>query len=516
MLLEGKNLFWTDMHSNMHSEHINHLEEWYEHAKEVIDFWQIAYYPYYMNKDGLMPVEALYSEEHYQKQWEILREFTKTKNSIQGELPLFMGFEWQGSGEDGDHNVFYLDNDQDIHMPLRYQELLTKLPRRRAIAIPHHLAYQVGHRGKNWETHNEEFSPFAEIYSSHGCSESGYTDIHMSRHIHMGPRAGGTSVFNGLKKKHKVGIICSGDNHVVPAMYGHGLMGCYAESNSKEDIWDALLKRHVYGVTGNKIELCYTLNDSIMGDIIDQASDIQKHLIQVNAGDAIHRVELYKNSILLQDYTHSGKWENKALTETVRFKFKIEFGWGPDNRIYPDITSKVWEGSLSTVGKILDVEKCWTNFGQKIHSQQEKECSFTLTTHKSSHAGKWMGPSPVTTEGFIFEIEAPIDSKISLNVDGKLCEYTVREILEDTQLIGFVEEAKQLAKDRFGFEEYYRSDPFWHNAYKVRILRGSPEIAYKLKLPITTQEKIHSDDYFMVKIYQRDGNLAWSSPIWFS
>ena len=30
-----------------------------------------------------------------------------------------------------------------------------------------------------------------------------------------------------------------------------------------------------------------------------------------------------------------------------------------------------------------------------------------------------MGPSPVTTEGFVFEIEADINSKVILEVDGQ-------------------------------------------------------------------------------------------------
>ena len=87
-------------------------------------------------------------------------------------FPMFMGYEWQGSGKDGDHNVFFLDNEQEMHHPLRYEELVKSYEGVSAIGIPHHIAYQLGSRGKNWETHNETFSPFVEIYSSHGCSES--------------------------------------------------------------------------------------------------------------------------------------------------------------------------------------------------------------------------------------------------------------------------------------------------------------------------------------------------------
>ena len=67
--------------------------------------------------------------------------------------------------------LFFLDNEQDMKHPMRYQELRDDYKDTEAIGIPHHVAYQLGSRGKNWATHDENFSPFAEIYSSHGCSE---------------------------------------------------------------------------------------------------------------------------------------------------------------------------------------------------------------------------------------------------------------------------------------------------------------------------------------------------------
>lgn len=507
-------LLWSDLHTNLHHHQMEELESWYNHAKEIIDFWPIAYYPFYMRKDKSgLGVEDIYEKEIRDKDWEQIKAFTKKVNMENKNFPMLIGYEWQGAGLDGDHNVFYLEEEGELHAPNRYEDLCKALPKGKAIAIPHHLAYSLGHRGKNWSTHNPEYSPFAEIYSSHGSSESGYTDTPMTRHIHMGPRTGGTSVFDGLALGNEVGIIASGDNHSVPAMYGHGYMACYSEDSTKEKIWEALLKRHVYGVTGNKIKLKYSLNSAIMGDKI-KAEPPYNHSIEVEAGDAINRIELLRNNILVDEYTHSGKWEETELRDTVTFKFKIEFGWGPDLRTYPNITSKVWKGSLETSGEILDIEKCWTSHGQKLNWKETNKCDFELTTYKTSQSGKWMGPSPVTTEGFIFEIKAPIDSEIILKVDEKEYKIKVNKILENTQVIALLEESKALAKGVFGFEDYYRSDPFYHNAYKIRINRGTPDIGYKVKWNTTTLNKKKKKDYYLIKVYQRDGNLAWSSPIW--
>ena len=41
---------WTDLHSNIHHNQMDELDKWTEHAKEVLDFWPIAYYPFQMSR----------------------------------------------------------------------------------------------------------------------------------------------------------------------------------------------------------------------------------------------------------------------------------------------------------------------------------------------------------------------------------------------------------------------------------------------------------------------------------
>ena len=96
---------WTDLHSNIHHNQMEKLDKWIEHARQMLDFWPIAYYPFRMVKSETgAGLEDLWSEEDIKKDWEILREKVNEINS-QG-YPMFMGYEWQGAGLDGDHNVF--------------------------------------------------------------------------------------------------------------------------------------------------------------------------------------------------------------------------------------------------------------------------------------------------------------------------------------------------------------------------------------------------------------------------
>ncbi|SKC83051.1 PHP domain-containing protein [Maledivibacter halophilus] len=505
------NIYWTDMHSNIHSNQMKDLKQWYDQAKKLFDFWPIAYYPYYMRKDDTgLGVEDIYPKDVVENDWKTLKDFVESNSS--DDFPVFMGYEWQGSGLDGDHNVFYLNNNEQLYSPLRYEELIQKLPRGEAIAIPHHLAYQIGKRGKNWATHNDEYSPFVEIYSSHGSSESDMTHLHMNRHIHMGPRTGGCTVEDGLNKGNIFGIIASGDNHSVPGVYGHGLMACMATECTKEALWDAFLNRRVYGVTGDRIKLDFEINNSPMGSIVKNSEELQA---QVNAvgSHAIDRIELLRNNVLAYVHTNSGSWEEKELPQKVRFKFRVEFGWGPDRRIYEDIYKKIWDCSLKVKGEIISVEKCWTNYGQEILNTSKDQCDFKLTSYKSSATGKWMGPSPVENESLIFEIEAPVESAVELIVDKKMYSLPIKDILSTTQLFHLRDEVKELTDKRWGFKDYYRDDPFWHNAYKFKVYQGIPYEGYKTGFKYKIPYRKDCKDNYRVRVYQKNGQMAWSSPI---
>lgn len=502
-------VLWTDMHSNLHHEKIEELPKWLEQIKKTMDFWPFAYYPFYMKKDVTgLGVEDKYDDKDINADWEYIREITNKAN--EEGFPMFMGYEWQGAGKDGDHNVFFKNNDGNMAYPLRYEELVKNFEGQDVIGIPHHLAYQLNHRGKNWDTQNDKFSPFVETYSSHGSSENDTTCIEMNRHIHMGPRTGETCVERGWEKHHKFGVIASGDNHSCPGVYGFGYCAVLAKSNSKDDIWDAFVNRRTYGVSKERMILDYRIDNNVMGSVIKPNKEAKLHL-NVIGGDAIDRVEIIKNNQVIEMVPHTSTWENKELTGTIRFKFQLELGWGPDRRIFPDIESRHWVGSLKTNGKLLSIEKCWSNFGQELTNVTDNSCDFEVTSYKTTATGKWMGPSAVTTEGFIFEIEDDIDSFVTLIIDGTEYKIAIRDLLYTSRLFPLLDEVSDLLKERYNFTEFYRSDSWWHNCYKIKVHQAVPEIGYTCNIDRTLDLK--DGDNVRVRVWQKNGGVAWSSPI---
>lgn len=503
-------VLWTDMHSNLHHEQIKELPKWIDQMKKTMDFWPFAYYPYAMMKDPKtgMPVEDRYPLEEVEKDWEYIREETNKAN--QEGFPMFMGYEWQGAGLDGDHNVFFKDNLQKMEYPIRYAELVEAYKGIDAIGIPHHLAYQQGHRGKNWSTHNEEFSPFAETYSSHGSSENDTTCIEMNRHIHMGPRTGETCVERGWEKGYHFGVIASGDNHSCPGVYGFGYCAVLANSNSKEDIWDAFINRRVYGVSKDRMALDFTIDGADMGSKVS-GNKQAKLKLEATGGNAIDRIEIIKDNKVIEMIPHTSTWENQPLTGVIRFKFQLELGWGPDRRIFPDIESRQWHGSLHTKGKLLSIEKCWSTFGQELKNVTDQSCEFDMTTYKTTASGKWMGPSAVTTEGFIFEIEDDVDSSVTLIIDDVTYELKIRDLLYTSKIYPLLDEVSELLKERYQFTEFYRSDSWWHNCYKIKVGQAVPYNGYHA----VAERTIDTTDCqnIRVRVWQKNGSVAWSSPI---
>lgn len=497
------------MHDNIHHNQMEQLNKWYEHTKKMYDFWAIAYYPFGMvATDTELRIEDLLDEEKINKDWEKVRGLAK--EAEKEGYPMFMGYEWQGSGLDGDHNVFFLNNDGDMKHPRRYADLYEILKGQWAIAIPHHLAYHLGDRGKNWDTHIEKFSPFAEIYSSHGSSESDLTNLPMLRHIHMGPRVGNTSYEAGLDKGIRIGCICSGDNHVHPGQYDNGIMCVLAKDNSKEAIWDGFVNRRVYGTTFGRMDIDFYLDGQILGGVVEENENAQVE-IKVIGDSAIDRIDVLKDNIVADTYIHSGKWERRPIDGKFRLKVQTEFGWGPDMRIFTDIYKKNWDVKMTTTGKIISVQNNWNSMGQEVTYIGDKEFKCSLTTFKATDTGKWMGTSHVKQEGFTFELEGSQEDRVTFYVDDKVYEYPYKELLATSHLHGDLDASHKLIEERFGKITSHRNDSWWHNAYKFKVHQAVPKAAYSCRWETKISTK--SAKNVRVKVYQKNGAIAFVSPV---
>ncbi len=503
----GYELFWGETHANIHTRHLEAIDKILSTASSHLDFVAMAYYPYRYRDVRGFSYEDWIDEDQMDSEWKTICEATKRHNSP-GRFVVFPGYEWQGDGTWGDHNVFHLYDDPPLARVDTLPELYSWIRDRglEALAIPHHTAYMVGIRGKNWDLLDEELSPFVEIYSQHGCSESDSGPIGLRANRHMGPEVSGGTVEEGLERGYRLGIICSTDDHSgFPGRYGWGLMGCWAKNLTRESLWEAFEERRVYGVTGDRIRLEFSVEGSPMGSVVEKSGPVEIEVRAVGS-DAIDRIELLRNNRLIACH-HPNHAQHRG---GGLWKLRIEAGWGPSTSELPQAGEQSWQGILEVKGgSIRSVEPCWREPGQWFERPEGGVCRFGFKTSPPTSAG-W------TTEGLVFEIEAGPTNRIEVTVDGKRREFTLEEAERSSAVIYFPEESARRIKKAFGVEvsTLPRPDPIYFLSRKLRIYRAARQSDYDVTWRYVDTRPKPGTNHYRVRVHQRNGHIAWSSPVW--
>ena len=114
-------------------------------------------------------------------------------------------------------------------------------------------------------------------------------------------------------------------------------------------------------------------------------------------------------------------------------------------------------------------------------------------------------------EGNIFEIEDDIDSSVTLIIDDVTYELKIRDLLYTSKIYPLLDEVSELLKERYQFTEFYRSDSWWHNCYKIKVGQAVPYNGYHA----VAERTIDTTDCqnIRVRVWQKNGSVAWSSPI---
>ena len=164
------NLFFGDIHCHSDwSDGNGAPEDLFETARSHLDFWALTDHAF---------DEVVFSLD-YRKykggklvndEWPRLQELCRSHEK-NGRFIPFLAYEWTNF-QFGHHNVYYLDYDQPIRMPATLPKLYGALENVDAMVIPHHTGYPLDICGKNWDYHDERLSPFVEVYSTHGTSET--------------------------------------------------------------------------------------------------------------------------------------------------------------------------------------------------------------------------------------------------------------------------------------------------------------------------------------------------------
>ena len=516
--------FWGETHDNTYQFDAGStpIDENTRRAASHLDFYAAAYYTSCSSAyragghisetesaHGL-PLEGWKAPERLDREWREVQDAVRKANRP-GEFVAFPGYEWQGDGTSGDHNVVALNEGLPIFRVATVAELYAALKGRDALAIPHHTAYRPGVRGRDWSVYDPDLTPYTEIYSIHGCSETDEEWIGLRQNSHMGPGVGAGTWQAALDRGYHVGAICSTDNWgEMPGHYGQGRMACLAAELTRESLWEAFKARRVYGVTGDRIGVDFRLNDAIMGEAI-RAGGTRRIRIAVTGSDALDRIELLRNGRVMATHNHQGTWALPSADPRTRFKVRIEAGWGPrENEL--TVPDREWDGCLCVDGgRMLGFEPCWISPGQSTPELRGEAATFRMLS-SARHV-----PGPVQNAN-VFEFEAAPGAVCRLEINGLRETGAVIDLARGSRELCFRDECTAMLESLAGLEPGApeRADIYHHMAYKVKIHRPIPEAGYRAEMIVEDDEPLQGEANYRVRVEQRNGQRAWSSPIWVS
>lgn len=498
--LRDVKVFWGDIHNHCNVTYGHgDLEDALAAAREQLDFVSVTPHALWPDIPGendprLNWVIGYHTEAFKRLRaggWDRYVERLKAANDP-GKFLTFLSYECH-SMEHGDHVALCHDFDTPLVECTSVPDLKEKLRGRKVFVTPHHMGYQGGYRGYNWDafTDNDPQLPFVEMFSRHGLAEGDMGDYD---YLHdMGPRVWEGTVQYGLEQGHKFGLMCSTDQHAgYPGSYGDGRIGVLADGLDRDQLWEAMARRKVCGVTGDKIKIDFRINGATMGDEIQARR--REIILGVEAQNYIDYVDLVKNGRTV------ARLNGPLLTPEVeggriRAKLKVNFGWNREEEYVH------WSGRLAlSEGEILSVQPCFR--GAAFTSPQPGEHSFRTRVNRivaqdargvelDMYSSK--NPNVVTPaqQGVILEVEMPLGASLKAAFNGQEFSYTLQELLEGAKahfMRGWLSEA-------------------------IQFCRACPEQGFSVAHYMEDGPE-RDTDYYYVRVRQRDGQWAWSSPIW--
>jgi len=400
--------------------------------------------------------------------------WTEIQETIQNfhnseQFVTFLCYEWSANTPNGgDHNVYFRDDEAEIHRSSTWQvnegaeryrgtcpveDLYERYKGRDdVLIIPHR-----GGRPATLDVVNPELTPFVEILSVWGLFEW------------FGQEA--------LERGYPVGFVAGSDDHTGRIGASHpsnvsdwafpikgGLMAAQATDLTREALWDAFVERRCYGTTGARIYLDVTVDGTPMGGEIT-VDDQPTVSLDVQGTGPIQEIDVFRGS----DRLHT-----ESFDEGDRM---VEFRWsGARSRTRHKVQD--WSGGISVGGgRIEHVEE----FGFD-HPQQG------VTDVTSTHI-RWEGTTAGNYQGIRIEFDAPEDTAVRFASDPVQETFTLGD-LDHHRLLEVGDVEKQL---------------------EIQPVGQSTTIDTTMDYEDT--EAPQGTHPYYVRIRQKDGEMAWSSPV---
>lgn len=490
-------IFYGDIHNhNALGYGKGSLERSIDIAKGHLDFFAFTGHAAWHD---MQPMEGG-REQHWiqgfarhNEAWDHIQRLAAAHNH-EGEFVQFLGYEWHSSAF-GDHCVVFPEDHQPLYLPGDLESLRSFCAERRALMIPHHIAYPTGKRGVNWDVFQPGAdTPVVEIYSEHGNAEEDRGPRTYFTHS-FGGRVTANTAQAALNAGSKFGFAASSDNHRgFPGAHGEGVMGVLAEELSRDAVMRAVRARRTYALTGDRIDLRLEANGRAIGQELPPDDQIEVRY-DIAGRDELEMVEfVHDGRTIRRAFAEERPSETAAFSNAVQVRF--EWGWGPWKDLALDRITD-WEMTVSVEGgELRRVFPCL----QSGPFSEERRHRFTRPhaneLHIRSYTSRLEAYRENPNQSAILEIAGDAATRLRI----AMSEPTPAD---DTVTLGAL----------FHGASHFATGPFPKESYMLHRLTplASSHVAGHAVLH---RSELALPGYLYVRVKQKNGQLAWSSP-WF-
>ena len=486
-------ILYGDIHNhNAHGYGVGSIERSLEIARTHLDFFAFTGHSGWHD----MPSMEGQRERHWIDGFRRLKDTWPQVQGViaggnrDGEFCAFLGFEWHSSLW-GDQCVVFPGD----HRPLFYASEVERLRAfcidEQALMIPHHLAYPKGHRGVNWDAFREDCTPVVEIFSEHGNSEDDRGPYPFFTHS-MGGRETANTARAALAAGLRFGFVASSDDHAgFPGAYGEGLMAALATELTRPAILEAIRARRTYALTGDRIEVEFSVEGAPMGATIEAAGRAAVSFA-VRGRDELDVVEVIQDGrVVHRAYAEEGTGEAQALGRPVQVR--LEWGWGPWGALALERVCD-WAMEVSVErGRIARFFPCLQSMPfdeQRRHGFQRRgESALAIRSYTARRNAYRENPN----QSVVLEIEGGPGTRIELALTEPAAQRTW------CTLADLHRGSVNLFTGPFPREGYQ-----WHRLvpHAASALEGS-----------CTLDVPASRSHAYLRARQKNGHMAWASPV---
>jgi hypothetical protein len=288
-------LFWGDLHGHSGlSDGTGQPDEFYSYARDVAGLDACALTDH--DAHGALPIDenpAL---------WDLIRETTQSFYEP-AEFVTFLGYEWTSWTYGhrhvlypGTEGMIYSFRDSTSDTP---EELYSLVKSSGGIVIPHHPG--GGPIPIDWNHHDDAGESLVEICSVHGNSD------HYGCPGQIYRPEQGSFIQDALARGFRLGILASGDTHDGhPGLRGPdypsmGLAGIWAKELTREGVLEALGAKRLYGTSGARIILEFTVDGHRMGETMPLSETREGEiLVKVLGTAAVDLLEILENDAVIR------------------------------------------------------------------------------------------------------------------------------------------------------------------------------------------------------------------------